>query len=94
MTLSVLAISDKLEMAEIKRSERCNAEGIGGKEMIEDCPLEEDIRKFIERVTLHLQSINSNMFMEAYTLYTKYNVEQGTAHAELRIKRNQIEYKI
>lgn len=44
--------------------------------------LPEDIRSFVERVTLHLQANRSKkpeqhdaMFQEAYRLYCKYDVE-------------------
>src|SRR4051812_3980069 len=37
--------------------------------------LPEDVRSFVERVTLHLQKKNDDFFKEAYRLYDKYDVE-------------------
>lgn len=52
--------------------------------------LPEDVRSFVERVTLHLQSHRSKtpeqhaaMFQEAYRLYCKYDVECRRANAAL-----------
>lgn len=51
--------------------------------------LPEDVRSFVDRVTLHLQANRSKkqeqhdaMFQEAYRLYCKYDVEGRRANTE------------
>jgi hypothetical protein len=53
--------------------------------------LPEDVRSFIERVTLHLQANRSKtpeqhdaMFQTAYRLYGKYDVEGRSANTPVR----------
>ena len=61
---------------------RCGCADIGAGRIGPFLALPEDVRSFIERVTLHLQSSRSKtpeqhdaMFQEAYRLYDKYDVE-------------------
>jgi hypothetical protein len=81
------SMTDYLKLTDAQKMELTGLPSVPSNALL---ALPEDVRSFIERVTLHLQSNRSKtpeqhdaMFRAAYRLYAKYDVEGRTSNSEL-----------